>query len=511
MVVRRCFLFLLLVGVFGYSVAHHNYRQSSRLLMRTPREHVADILLHRQFVQYNIVARDFLPPSPSWSVSLNAVLQQKDSSNYYAFFPKGMQKYVVSGQIEHMNSDKKYFGDFDASYAFFGNIRTAKNHNADFFYPYLVIDTTYSTGRAASGHLSFGHIWRTRQWTFGLAATGLAGRMNAAGNIRHLSKWSEVRVREGVYVWVDDYWLGQWASFSYYWQQLKISSSIGARTLYRHLGFGLWNWDRTIAAESMSFNNNTGQVAAGLQVTARENGFVAAIHGAHRWMSHADKAYWAVASSERQHLQIHLGYRRDFGESTAEWLADVRLHRRTGVEHFYDSVGLRGHRRYERLFSSPMYSNSARLAGMSLALELPLAQGVVWGRLWGGYGGYRSKYENPENTYSNAYFRSEADVGYLRYNYENWRSFQLHAVWQSAARAEPNFSRHIKEPLKSSFLIPTLQYLEAAVFDVSLQVEWGYKLFNRFTLVGIPHVGFHTAINLTKAFYGGLELRIQKD
>ena len=511
MVVRRCLFLLILLGVISQCAARRNYRQTSRLLMRTPVEHIGNVLLYRQFVENNIVARDFLPPRPLWELSLETKLRKQDSAYIRTLFPKKRQEYAILGSGEYTQNERTYFGDFCLAYSSFDARYGAKTPNADYFYPYLVLDTTRSAPAGWTGHLSFGHIWRTRQWIFGIAGECKAEQIRAEGDIRHLTKGIEFSLREGVYVWVDDYWLGQWGTFSHYWQQIEVTSQIGARPFYRHLGFGLWNWDRTIDAEAMSFDNKTGQVEAGLQVTSRDDGLVADVHGAHRWMFHADKAYLAAASSERQNLRARLGYRIALGEGITECLADIKLHNRTGVEHFYDSVGRRGNKRYERLFASPMYTNTTRIIGMSIASELPIRKGYAWGKIWGGYGTYRSKYENPENNYRNSYFRCEAEFGYLFRKYDNWLSFQIRGALQSHANAERSFSRHLKEPLKSSFLLPTLANLEASQLEVAVQLECGYKLRNAYTLVAVPHLGIHTLPNVGNSFYGGLVLRIRKE
>ena len=80
MVVRSCLVLLFLLGVVGQCAARRNYRQTSRLLMRTPQEHSGSVLLHRQFVQHNIVARDFLPQRPLWEVALEMNLKQHDTA-----------------------------------------------------------------------------------------------------------------------------------------------------------------------------------------------------------------------------------------------------------------------------------------------------------------------------------------------------------------------------------------------------------------------------------------------
>ena len=511
MVVRSCLVLLFLLGVVGQCAARRNYRQTSRLLMRTPQEHSGSVLLHRQFVQHNIVARDFLPQRPLWEVALEMNLKQHDTALISPLFLQKTQEYALVGHWEYIQSERTYFGDFRGGYSSFGSLKGAKSPHADYFYPYLVLDTTRSAIHAWNANVAFGHIWRTRQWIFGVAGECKVNRTLAEGAIQHLTKGLELSLREGVYVWVDDYWLGQWAAFSYYWQWLNLVSQIGAKPFYRHLGFGLWNWDRTVAAEAMSFENKTGQVAAGLQVSARDEGLVADIHGAHRWMSHADKDYLAAASSERQDLSARLGYKLELGESTTELLADFRLQNRTGVEHFYDSVGPRGNKRYDRLFASPMYTQVARLLGESLACELPIHTGYLWGRLFGGYGIYRSKYENPENKYRFSYWRCELEVGYLFRRHHDWFSFQLLCVWQPLLEKERQFSPHVKEPLKSSFLLPMLEYNEATRIEPRLRLEYGYKLPRSFTLIAEPHLGLASFLGLGYEFYGGLVLRICKE
>ncbi len=511
MILRSCLLFLILFVGGELSAARRNYRQTSRLLMRTPTEHVGNVLIHRQFVQHNIVARDFLPARPLWEFSLRADFRKQDSCFGYPLFQQESQKYAALGRGEYNTNDRTYFGDFCLSYGVFGVLRGTKTPTPELFYPYLVLDTTPSAATEREACLSFGHIWRTRQWVFGVAGKFRAQERYAKKEIRLQTKGVEFALREGVYIWVDDYWLGQWASFTHYWQWNELHSQSGEQPFYRHLGFGLWNWDRTFVSESISFDNKTGQVAAGLQVAARDDGFVADVHGAHRWASHADKAYWAAASLERQDLRARLGYRKELGEYTTELLADILLQNRTGVEHFYDSVGRRGNKRYERLFSSPMYTNATRLMGISLASEHPIGRGYAWGSLWGGYGLYRSKYENPENRYRNTYWRTDLELGYWLREHAYWFAIQLRGTWQMQIASERNFSRHVRDPLKSTFLLPTLALSEASRVEAELQLDWGYKWQNAFVLVAAPHVGIQHVFEVGNAFYGGVTLRIQKE
>ena len=91
MVVRRCLFLLILLGVISQCAARRNYRQTSRLLMRTPVEHIGNVLLYRQFVENNIVARDFLPPRPLWELSVETKLRKQDSAYIRTLSPKKRQ------------------------------------------------------------------------------------------------------------------------------------------------------------------------------------------------------------------------------------------------------------------------------------------------------------------------------------------------------------------------------------------------------------------------------------
>ena len=158
-----------------------------------------------------------------------------------------------------------------------------------------------------------------------------------------------------------------------------------------------------------------------------------------------------------------------------------------------------------------MYTQVARILGGSLACELPIHTGYLWGRLFGGYGIYRSKYENPENKYRFSYWRCELEVGYLFRRHHDWLSFQLLCVWQPLLEKERQFSPHVKEPLKSSFLLPMLEYNEAMRIEPRLRLEYGYKLPRSFTLIAGPHLGLVSFLGLGYEFYGGLVLRICKE
>ena len=123
MVVRSCLVLLFLLGVVGQCAARRNYRQTSRLLMRTPQEHSGSVLLHRQFVQHNIVARDFLPQRPLWEVALEMNLKQHDTALISPLFLQKTQGYALVGRWEYIQNERTYFGDFLGGYSSFGSLK----------------------------------------------------------------------------------------------------------------------------------------------------------------------------------------------------------------------------------------------------------------------------------------------------------------------------------------------------------------------------------------------------
>ena len=505
-----CIFFVLLVN--GISATRRNYKQTSRLLMRTPQEYVGSVLLQKRFGQENIVASDFLPNRPLFTGEVYLKYNTQDSSITSIISPTERQAYGVKFAFENVKDTRTLWGGGDGGYFSLGVLRWHKGLYTDYFAPYWVLDTTVSNSHGMQGSVYLGHLWRNRQWTFGVEgkAHGVYHRALAEG-LSHKTRELDIRIREGVYLWLDDYWLGQWGSFEYQWQNLRVSNEGKAVYLFRHLGFGLWDVQRSFAANPLFVRSTTGQVGIGVQVAARESGVVAALHGAHRWGNIADTGRLVVGAIERQQLSLAVGYKYLWDEMQYEALAHLHIDNRTGVEQIYDSVGRKGMKRYELLFSSPTFFDNRKLAGGSLAAEIPIAEYKLSTKIGIFFGKFLQRYKNPKKKYSLSYWKLNLECGVLRKWLYSWGAVCLVGEFRRAKRGEFELSQAIKEPLYSSFFLPELLRREAGYLSLHLKGEFGYRYKKGLALVVEPQMGMYWLPTLGGEWGGSLTIRVQKE
>ena len=103
-----CIFFVLLVN--GISATRRNYKQTSRLLMRTPQEYVGSVLLQKRFGQENIVASDFLPNRPLLTGEVYLKYNTQDSSITSIISPTERQAYGVKFAFENVKDTRTLWG-----------------------------------------------------------------------------------------------------------------------------------------------------------------------------------------------------------------------------------------------------------------------------------------------------------------------------------------------------------------------------------------------------------------
>jgi len=474
---------------------------------RTPNEHTGRITLQKNFQKQNIVARDFLPPQPNLAARLQSAFATQDRISSLIQTPTPKQSYSAHIVGEYTLPKFLILGQTHLQYYDLGYHTYGKTADPEYMYPYLVFDTIPTPIAGMRGGASLGFLFRDQSWVLGLAADYRGEQRITSGDLPSRASVFDLRIREGLSIWFGEHWIGQWASFSRYWQWQAMHFRTGRGRLFRHLGFGLWNRERSIPRAQLDTRHILGEVRVGVQLAARSSGFVAEVAGTHRWGDHADNDYWVAAATGMQSLSLTGGYKLLWEDAHLEFLADLQLQTRAGVEHFYDSVGRPGNKRFQLLFSAPYYRQNGARYGASVAFEQEFSRLNLWGRLWFGMQDYKSKYTNPENRLQLRHWVFTTTFG----SYYTWERYGLEVEFSCSGTTRPYhrhymFSQHIQEPLRTVFLLEELARREALTLRLEGQLTLSYTFSRTLEIALNPFCVYSKRINIGDGMFIGVGL-----
>ena len=463
--------------------------------------------IQESFATTNLVAREWLQRHSYLKSSLYS-LQQGNNREIESFlYPRPISSHGVISEGEWRDSTNTYFGAAHLAFHDYGERRWTKLTMPQLFYPYLVLDSTEAQPRNLTGMVSGGVSRRMESSTFALLAEYRGQRLQATGGSEHKGTLHNLRLREGLSIPLGRYWFSQWGEFAYRWQQYRAASEQPIR-FFRHIGFGLWDLGRTTVARQIDLVATSGRVSCGLQLAPHGAGVLASLSATHRWGTTSDIHQRSVASFVLQELHLLLGYDYSAGQQRLQAAVDASWQNRTGVEQFYDSVGRRGNKKYQLLFSEPTYKARYRTYGIQLVYSAPLAAWTYGARLWAGYTSQESEYNRPSSHLHLTRWKTETTL-HLAWQHARHRC-ALQAAWIFFTRAtqQRDLSRYIREPLRSEFLLPEIERRLPPRHYLMATVEYAYTLPNGLTLSVAPEVGYLRSLGGGALWRGGIRLGV---
>ncbi len=473
------------------------------------RTRIETLRVQEEYADQNLVAREWLPRRPTLQIGSFAQKGGNNREIASLLHPRPTEVYKLYSAGEWRDSAVSFFGATTLTYADYGMRRWTKLVTPHLFYPYLALDSTEGRPRTVTGMVSLGRLQRMEFSTFALSVTYCGERNRVEGALEHRFAQHQLTLREGVAIPVGEYWLSQWGRFEYLSQRDRATAQTPVR-LFRHIGFGLWDLDRTTAETRMDFQASSGMVQCGLQFLPKlGEGWLASVNAAHRWGTTGDVRQRSVASFVLQELNLLLGYDYVAGGERAQCALDASWQNRTGVEQFYDSVGRRGNKKYQLLFSEPTYKGRYRAYGARLVYiteHLPWEIGV---RLWGGYLTQASEYVRPYSYSLLQRWKIETTV------HLSWRHTQHRLTCRSAwgiftrANERRELYPHIREPLRSEFLYPELARRLPLQYHFLVTLAYAYAFPNGWTLELAPELGYFRTESASQ-WQGGVTLVVGK-
>lgn len=465
--------------------------------------------IQESFAQENLVARELLPPRPTLKAYSYALRRGNNREIESLLYPRPTIAYGLVSEGEWRDTADTYFGALHFAVLDYGARRWTKLSMPQRFYPYLALDSAEAQPRGVAGSLALGILRKMELSTFALALEYSGERLHATGGTEHREARHELRLRQGVSIPLGAYWFSQWGQFAYLRQEHRAMAEHPVR-FFRHIGFGLWHWDRTTSERQMDFESTSGLVKCGLQLAPKQEGLLASVGAAHRWGTTGDIHQRSVASFVLQELNLLLGYDYKSGAHHLQGALDASWQNRTGVEQFYDSVGRRGNKKYQLLFSEPSYKARYRAYGVQFGYSQEAAAQWTYGaRLWGGYTSQESEYKRPNSKLSLMRWKTEMTLHLAWLHAQHhWR---LQAAWVFLTRAAEvrELSRYIREPLRSEFLLPELERQLPARHYLMAELEYRHALPNGVQLSVAPEVGYLRAVGLGDDIWrGGLRIGV---
>ena len=465
--------------------------------------------VQEEYAEQNLVAREWLPKRPT--LQIGAFAQKRGNNREIAslLHPSPTELYKLYSAGEWRDSAVSYFGALALTYANYGMRRWTKLVTPHLFYPYLALDSTEGRPRTVTGMVSLGRLQRMEFSTFALSVTYCGERNRVEGPLAHRFAQHQLTLREGVAIPVGEYWLSQWGGFEYLLQQDRATTQTPVR-IFRHIGFGLWDLDRTTAETRMDFEASSGMVQCGLQFLPKQGaGLLASLNAAHRWGTTGDVRQRSVASFVLQELNLLLGYDYVAGAERAQCALDASWQNRTGVEQFYDSVGRRGNKKYQLLFSEPTYKGRYRAYGARLVYITEHLPWEIGGRLWAGYLIQASEYVRPYSHSLLQRWKVQTTMHLARRIARHRLSCRI--AWSVFTRANERreLYPHIREPLRSEFLYPELARRLPLQYHLLATLAYAYCFPNGWTLEIAPELGYFRT-GSTSQWQGGVTLVVGK-